>query len=75
LEETIRLAPTPEEALRIAIESPARPNWEKISPEILYEGFLAQLEQYNELRTLILNTGIRLIFDRNLDTINCTYIK
>jgi hypothetical protein len=59
-EELVRLAPTAAEAVQIAEEnkSNVRPNWEKIYPEILFEGTLSKIDQHPQLRELLISTEI-----------------
>lgn len=54
------MAATPAEAVSIAEENKAvvRNNWEKIYPEILYEGTLAKIDHHPQLRELLVTTGI-----------------
>jgi len=60
VEEKIRLAATPEEALLIAIENEAtvRPHWEKIHEEIMLEGILSKFDQHSELREFLISNEI-----------------
>jgi len=55
LEDLIRLAKTPEEAIALAEEnnSLVRSNWEKIQQNIIYEGILSKFDQNPELRELL----------------------
>jgi len=59
-EELVRLAATPEEAVRIAEENKSniRSNWEKIYHEILFEGTLSKIDHHPELRELLIKTEI-----------------